>query len=153
MKAYNSLETFPDVDNAIKTIAGNEKIHPLIFSNGTRSMVQASLIGSPSLKTQENLFSDIVVIDEIPAEKRKYKPSPVVYQYLVDQLNATKDTIWLVTSNPFDADGAKRFGIRVCWVDRQGLEWIDGIGVHPDFVCTGVDEAMATILAAADLRH
>lgn len=149
MKAYDSLDTFPDVDRALKTITemGTNKINPLIFSNGTRQMVEASLTGSPSLRTQVNMFSDIVVIDEIPSDKRRYKPSPIAYEYLVNQLKVDSGSVWLVTSNPFDVDGAKRFGIRVCWVDRQGFGWIDGIGVAPDFVCNGVDQVVENILS------
>jgi 2-haloacid dehalogenase len=152
MKAYDSLDTFPDVDRALEKVteAGKDRINPLIFSNGTRSMVEASLTGSPSLKTQVNLFSDIVVIDEIPSDRRKYKPSPVAYQYLIDQLKVDRTSVWLVTSNPFDVDGAKRFGIRVCWVDRQGFGWIDGIGVAPDFVCNGVDQVVENILSVSN---
>jgi 2-haloacid dehalogenase len=154
MKAYDSLDTFSDVDSALTVLAQLQSslVNSVIFSNGTRQMVEASVQGSPSLKVQSSLFNQYVVIDEIPDEKRKYKPSPCTYQYLVKNLNAEKDTVWVVTSNPFDVDGAKRFGLGVCWVNRQGGEWIDGIGMDPDFICKSVEEGLSKILSAGGIK-
>jgi 2-haloacid dehalogenase len=149
MKAYDILDTFPDVEPALKTIENaGDKINPVIFSNGTRNMVQTSLQKSPSLGTKQNLFTSLILIDEIPKEKRRYKPAMETYQFLVDSLKASRESTWLVTANTFDVAGAKRFGIRVCWVDRLGMGWIDGIGAEPDFVCKGVDDVVDKILSA-----
>lgn len=147
MKAYDSLNVFGDVVSALESVSAlsKDKINSVIFSNGTRKMIEASIQGSPSLSTMRSLFSKTVLIDEIPSSVRKYKPSPVTYQYLVDELDANPQDVWLVTSNPFDVDGGKRFGLRVCWVDRQGLGWIDGLGADPDFVCSSLGEVVATI--------
>jgi 2-haloacid dehalogenase len=153
MKAYDSLDTFPDVDSALTALSqlDSSRVNSVIFSNGTRQMVEASVLGSPSLRVQSSLFSQYVVIDEIPQVKRRYKPSPVTYEYLTDKLEAEKKAVWLVTSNPFDVDGAKRFGLGVCWVNRQGGEWIDGVGMAPDFVCKSVEECLSKILNASEL--
>jgi 2-haloacid dehalogenase len=154
MKAYDSLDTFPDVDSALLALGQLDKsqVNAVVFSNGTRQMVEASVQGSPSLQTQSSLFSKHIVIDEIPQETRKYKPSPITYQYLVDTLKADKDDIWLVTSNPFDVDGARRFGLGVCWVNRQGSDWIDGIGSAPNFICKSVEECLSKILDSSEAK-
>jgi 2-haloacid dehalogenase len=151
MQAYDSLDTFPDVESALKSFSqlDKAKVNAVIFSNGTRQMVNASMQGSPSIHAQSSLFSQHVVVDDIPPEIRKYKPSPVAYQYLIDELKAGKDEVWLVTSNPFDVDGAKRFGLGVCWVNRQGSDWIDGIGLAPNFICKSVEECLSKILSAS----
>jgi 2-haloacid dehalogenase len=149
MKAYDFLDTFPDVKPAFKTIEdANDKINPVIFSNGTRDMVQTSLTKSPSLGAKENLFTKLVLIDEIPSEKRRYKPAMETYQFLVDSLESSLEYTWLVTANSFDVDGAKRFGLRVCWIDRRGTGWIDALGWEPDVICQGVDEAIGVIIEA-----
>jgi 2-haloacid dehalogenase len=152
MQGYDSLKTFADVDSALKALGqlDTAKVNAVIFSNGTRQMVEASVQGSPELKATSNLFSQLIVIDEIPPKIRKYKPSPVTYQYLIDELQARKDDTWLITSNAFDVDGAKRFGLKVCWVNRQGSKWIDGIGVAPDFICKSVEECLTRILSVVD---
>jgi len=151
MKAYDALDIFDDVDSALTSLnsAKQSDVNCVIFSNGTKKMVAASVEGSPSLTKQKGLFSNYIVVDEIPHERRKYKPAPVTYQYLLDTLNSDKKSTWLITSNAFDVDGAQRFGIRVCWVNRQGSEWIDGLGDRPELMCTNVAEGLDKIKQAA----
>jgi 2-haloacid dehalogenase len=151
MKAYDALDTFDDVDAALTALhtSSNSEFNSVIFSNGTKKMVAASVDGSPSLTKQKELFSNYIVIDEIPSEQRKYKPAPVTYQYLLDTLKSEKKNTWLITSNAFDVDGAQRFGIRVCWVNRQGNEWIDGLGDEPELICSNVGEGFDKIKQAA----
>jgi 2-haloacid dehalogenase len=154
MKTYDSLDVFPDVEPAFKSLeaAPSDKVSTLIFSNGTGPMVQASISGSPTLSPKSTFFSTLVLVDDMPPTTRKYKPAPVVYEYLVSELGTQKDKVWLVTSNPFDVDGAMRYGIRVCWVDRMGGGWIDGLGREPDEICGGVDEVVGRILGKEGIQ-
>jgi 2-haloacid dehalogenase len=154
MEAYDELDTFDDVDAALSTLKTMDQsaFNSVIFSNGTRKMVEASIKGSPSLKPHQALLTQCIVIDEIPAEQRKYKPARVTYQYLIDTLKSDKNKTWLVTSNAFDVDGAGRFGIRVCWVNRQENEWIDGIGQKPELICKSVEECLEKIKQASQIQ-
>ena len=43
-----------------------------------------------------------------------------------------------VSSNAWDAAGAKAFGYRVCWCNRSGAA-ADDLGFPPDFTVTGLD--------------
>jgi 2-haloacid dehalogenase len=155
MKQYDALDTFSDVDSALQKLVvpltESNKVKPVIFSNGTHSMAAESIAGS-DLLNKTKLFDrkqDLVLIDEISTEKRKYKPDPITYSWLCDNLGpfgVEKENIWLITANPFDVDGAKRYGLKVCWVNRAGGEWIDGIGEPADYMCKDVGECICKIL-------
>jgi 2-haloacid dehalogenase len=148
MLAYEALDAFPDVETALQTVAklDPDLINAIIFSNGTSKMVQASVRGSPILLERLSVFSQNIAVDDMPEAVRKYKPAPDTYEYLVERVGGRKGEAVLVTSNPFDVDGAKRFGLRVCWLNRLGTEWIDGIGIPPDWVCKSLGECLERIL-------
>jgi 2-haloacid dehalogenase len=42
MKAYDSLDTFPDVEPALKAVAADPSIDTYVFSNGTDAMVSSA---------------------------------------------------------------------------------------------------------------
>jgi len=50
-----------------------------------------------------------------------YKPSPRVYQLAVDRLGLAPAQIAFVSSNGWDAAGAKAFGFTTFWINRDGL--------------------------------
>ena len=49
-----------------------------------------------------------------------YKPSPRVYQLAVDRLRLPPARIGFVSSNCWDAIGAKAFGFTTFWINRAG---------------------------------
>jgi 2-haloacid dehalogenase len=79
-----------------------------ILSNGTRPMIERALQAAK------------LAVDEVRSveEVRVYKPDPRVYRIL-DAL-APIEATWFVSSNAFDAEGAKRNGRRVAFIDRGG---------------------------------
>jgi len=81
-----------------------------ILSNGTRAMIDRAL-GAAGLAVDE-----VRSVEEV----RVYKPDPRVYRMLDDLVPA--DSTLFVSSNAFDAEGAKRSGLRVCFIDRRSLE-------------------------------
>jgi len=87
-----------------------------VLSNGTRAMIEAAL-GAASLRVDE-----LRSVDEL----RVYKPDPRVYGML-DELAPVAATLF-VSSNGFDAEGAKRTGRQVCFIDRGGPQ----PGLGPD---------------------
>jgi 2-haloacid dehalogenase len=155
MNAYNSLSIFPDVAPLFKALSSIESLHAVVFSNGTRDMIRmytpfvsfppfnlamgreltgemidTSLTQSPDLSPHANLFRDIVVVDDLPAGKKKFKPCPEVYHHLCSQVGKTgkEGDVWLVSGNPFDILGANTCGLRSCWIDRSGNGWMDALG-------------------------
>ncbi|KAL9609578.1 MAG: hypothetical protein Q9167_005671 [Letrouitia subvulpina] len=150
MKAYDDLDTFPDVPPALSSLEQHPNIIPLIFSNGTQSMVENSVHRSKSLAPCSAVFKDIVTVDEV----KKYKPAPEVYRHLGERARKWLPELemrqmWLVSGNPFDVVGANAVGMRTAWVDRLGNGWCDSLmearkGLL-DITVRGVGEALDQI--------
>lgn len=130
MDAYLEPALFPDVKAALEELGGSPRA---ILSNGTPAMLRAAVraagIGSH--------FSHIISVDQV----RTYKPSPKVYQLAVDALGLAASEILFVSSNAWDAAGAKAFGFRVCWCNRGGGE-MDRLGFEPDFAVASLDRIL-----------
>jgi 2-haloacid dehalogenase len=109
MQGYLSAQVFPDAKQALESIAGT----PLaILSNGSPMMLE-SVIRHNSLETS---FAEIISVDLVKA----YKPSPRVYALGPEILKIPAEEILFVSSNWWDAAGAKSFGYKVCWCNRAG---------------------------------
>ena len=69
----------------------------------------------------------VISVDEV----RTFKPHPAVYALGAARLGLPRDAIGFVSSNGWDVAGAKAFGFRVVWVNRQGAP-AEELGVVPD---------------------
>ncbi|MNC87740.1 Haloacetate dehalogenase H-2 [compost metagenome] len=74
-------------------------------------------------------------------ELKVFKPAPEVYQLAVDRLGVAKDAIGFVSSNCWDALGAKSFGFRVWWINRLKAP-VDNLGFQPDAIVASLDEVL-----------
>ncbi|KAL8958125.1 MAG: hypothetical protein Q9193_004759 [Seirophora villosa] len=143
MSAYDCLSTFPDVAPALKSLAKQLLIIPVIFSNGTQEMVGNSVNHSPDLSPYSEIFKNIITVEKV----EKFKPHPDVYYHLADSVGKTREQIgdiWLVSGNPFDIVGAKAVGMKAVWVDRGAGGWVDGLiegeKGRPDMVIHGLGQ-------------
>ena len=50
--------------------------------------------------------------------KRIFKPAPDAYTLIESNLGVAPADVLFVSSNPFDACGAKAFGLKVAWIER-----------------------------------
>ncbi|KAH0259662.1 haloacid dehalogenase, partial [Aureobasidium melanogenum] len=129
MKAYDSLSIFPDVAPALEAISKRNDLFPVVFSNGTHTMVSNSVNKSPDLSKHASVFQDIVVVEE----PKRFKPTPESYAHLAKRVgkdpNNKEDmaSMWLISGNPFDVTGARAVGMQACWVDRAGNGWQDAL--------------------------
>jgi 2-haloacid dehalogenase len=81
-----------------------------ILSNGSTGMLNA-------LVTNSGL--DRVLDATISIDARKiYKPSPDAYSLIETTLGVRPIEVLFVSSNPWDACGAKAFGLNVAWIER-----------------------------------
>ena len=64
-------------------------------------------------------------------ELKIYKPAPQVYELAVQRLRVAKERIGFVSSNCWDALGAKSYGFTVYWINRGGAP-LDALGFKPD---------------------
>ena len=82
-------------------------------------------------------FDAVISVDEL----KTYKPAPRVYELAVQKLRASKDRIGFVSSNCWDALGAKSYGFEVYWINRSKAP-LDRLGFKPDAVLTSLDEIL-----------
>jgi 2-haloacid dehalogenase len=59
----------------------------------------------------------------------------------VDRLGAAKEEIGFVSSNCWDALGAKSFGFHVFWINRLKAP-VDALGFQPDRIVQGAHEVL-----------
>ena len=156
MKAYDSLSTFPDVSPALKALADEPDLVPVIFSNGTRSMVTNSIQSSPDLAPHASLFKEIITVDEVGWVRGSecFKPDPRTYLHLAEMVGKRTagpqmGEMWLVSGNPFDVVGARAVGMQAAWVDRGEAGWTDRLVMGevgmPTAVVKGLGELVDVI--------
>jgi 2-haloacid dehalogenase len=133
MRAYLSPAAFPEVKSALEALRDS----PLaILSNGTPAMLDSAVRHNGL----EAYFSAIISVDLV----RTYKPSPRVYALGPKILSFPADEILFVSSNLWDAAGAKAFGYQVCWCNRSGAQTED-LEFAPDFVVPRLDQIAGTL--------
>jgi 2-haloacid dehalogenase len=68
-----------------------------------------------------------------------FKPSQEVYAIAEEALGVPRTLVGFVSSNGWDAAGAKTFGFRTFWVNRSGAP-VERLGVRPDAVVKNLAE-------------
>ena len=122
MQAYLAPTTFADVSAALETL---NEIPLAILSNGSPEMLD-SAVRSNGL---ESNFAEVISVDRV----KTYKPSPRVYALGPEILHFPPEEILFVSSNSWDAAGAKAYGYQVCWCNRSNIG-MDHLGFAPDFI-------------------
>jgi 2-haloacid dehalogenase len=117
MQQYLALAAYADVPDALASLPGRKAI----LSNGSPDMLD------PLVKHSGLAFDAVLSVDAV----KVFKPAPEVYQLAVDRLGVAKEAIGFVSSNCWDALGAKSFGFRVYWINRAGAP-VDRLGFQPD---------------------
>ncbi len=133
IRAYLHLGTFPEVTETLRRLRG---IKLAILSNGAPAMLR-DVVSNSGLG---GLIPDVLSVDELNI----YKPTPQVYQLAVDRLGVPARAIGFVSSNCWDAAGAKSFGFRTFWVNRAGAP-LDGLGFAPDHELGSLAELPALV--------
>ena len=117
MGEYLRLSPFPEVPAALERL----KMKRAILSNGSPDVLD------PLVRNSGLRFDAVLSVDEL----KVYKPAPQVYELAVRRLKVPKERIGFVSSNCWDALGAKSFGFRVYWINRGGAP-LDPLGFRPD---------------------
>ncbi len=127
MDEYRRLALYPEVSRALDKVEGKRAI----LTNGSPDMIDP-LVAQSGLR-----FDAVLSVDSLGT----YKPAPQVYQLAVDRLGVAREEIGFVSSNCWDALGAKSFGFQVWWINRTGAP-VDGLGFQPDRTVKGLDEIL-----------
>lgn len=126
--AYRNLRAFPDAIAALRALSARRCV---ILSNGSPPMLEA-LVRNAGLW---GMFDAVLSV----AAVRLFKPHPRVYQHVADTLRLDASRIGFVSANNWDACGARSFGFRSFWINRNAAP-PDYLGAEPDTVLTSLTE-------------
>jgi 2-haloacid dehalogenase len=107
MEKYLHLDLYPD---AAATLAAMQDRKLAILSNGSPAMLDA-LVRNSGLA---GVLDATISVDP----QKIFKPSPDAYALIESTLGVAPADVLFVSSNPWDACGAKAFGLQVAWIER-----------------------------------
>ena len=161
MDKYLHLDPYPDAKATLGRLKGRKLA---ILSNGSSDMLN-TLVHNTGL---DRILDATISIDS----QRIFKPSPDTYGLIEARLAVRPAEVLFVSSNPWDACGAKAFGLKVAWIERVTPEamalacvkndlippltmfkalrmQMDELGVKPDYRIHGLSELPALVAAQA----
>jgi 2-haloacid dehalogenase len=152
MDKYLHLDLYPDARATLAALNGKKLA---ILSNGSSGMLNA-LVHNTGL---DRVLDATISIDS----KKIFKPAPDAYALIESNLGVRPAEVLFVSSNPWDACGAKAFGLNAAWIERVTPEamalacvksdvvapltmfkairtQMDELGVVPDYRIHGLSE-------------
>jgi 2-haloacid dehalogenase len=127
---YRRLAVFPEVPAALERLAARRPL--AILSNGHPDMLKA-VVDHNGLA--DRFRGGVLSVHAA----RRFKPEPAVYRIAEEALGVTRSVMGFVSSNGWDAAGAKAFGFRAFWVNRAGAP-VERLGVRPDAIVANLEE-------------
>jgi 2-haloacid dehalogenase len=118
--AWLDVRVYPEVPDALAALAPRRLA---VLSNGNPEMLEAGLAATGI----RDRFDHVLSVDEVGI----FKPHPSVYELALKAFGLPAERILFVSSNPWDAAGARTFGLTVAWVNRAGVPF-ERLGVAPD---------------------
>ena len=107
MDKYLHLDPYPDAMAALEAMRDRKLA---ILSNGSTAMLNA-LVANSGL---DRVLDATISIDS----QKVFKPAPEAYGLIEARLGVPPAEALFISSNPWDACGAKAFGLNVAWIER-----------------------------------
>jgi 2-haloacid dehalogenase len=107
LEKYLHLDLYPDALAALDAMKDRKLA---ILSNGSPDMLEA-LVRNSGL---DRLLDATISVDA----NKIFKPSPDAYALIETTLGIPPAEVLFISSNPWDACGAKAFGLNVAWIER-----------------------------------
>ena len=123
IEKYMHLDLYPD---ALAALSAMKDRKLAILSNGSPDMLDA-LVKNSGL---DQLLDAVISVDA----RKTFKPSPEVYALIEEVLHVPPPEVLFISSNPWDACGAKAFGLNVAWIERVTPEAMALACVENDLV-------------------
>jgi 2-haloacid dehalogenase len=111
MDKYLHLDLYADATTALAAMR-NRKL--AILSNGSPAMLNA-LAANSGL---DRVLDAVISVDA----GKIFKPAPEAYTLIESVLGVPPAEVLFISSNPWDACGAKAFGLNVAWIERVTVE-------------------------------
>ncbi len=140
LEAYRRLPTYVEVSDALAGLAA-AGFRLYVLSNGSTETVEGVLRAAGV----SDHFLGVVSVEDL----RTFKPDPAVYSYFLAATGASRSSVWLVSSNPFDVIGAVSAGMRAAWVRRSPEVVFDPWGREPTVTVADLSGLSAEIAAAS----
>jgi 2-haloacid dehalogenase len=104
---YLHLDLYPD---ALASLEAMKDKKLAILSNGSPDMLN-TLVKNSDL---DRVLDATISVDS----KKIFKPSPDAYSLIEEVLHVAPSEVLFISANPWDACGAKAFGLNVAWIER-----------------------------------
>ncbi len=104
-RGVSQLPTYVEVSDALLP----SRCSPTVGTETVEGVVEAA-------ETDATASSEWSRVEDLST----FKPDPAVYSYFLAATGASRSSVWLVSSNPFDVIGAVSAGMRAAWVRRFG---------------------------------
>lgn len=127
--AYLRLQPFAEVPDALRELKGRG-LKLAILSNGSPHSIDA-VVGNAGLRSS---VDRLLSVDPV----RVYKPDNRAYELAEEALGLDRRAILFVSSNAWDATGARYFGFPTAWINRAGKVF-EEMGQRPDWELNGLD--------------
>ncbi len=133
LDAYRTLSAYPEVAH---TLAGLRErgASTGILSNGDTNMLHEAIHASQL----DGFFDAVISVDEV----RVFKTDPRTYALVTKAFDVVANGVTFVSSNRWDAAGAKAFGFSPVWVNRANAP-----DEYPDLPPTKMVADLAGLLA------
>jgi 2-haloacid dehalogenase len=123
MDKYLHLDLYPDAAAALAALRGKKLA---ILSNGSPAMLNA-LVANSGL---DRVLDATISVDA----KKIFKPAPEAYSLIETTLGVPPGEVLFVSSNPWDACGARAFGLNVAWIERVTPEALAALCAKNDLI-------------------
>ena len=128
--AYLKIQPFPEVPAALAELQ-SMGLPLAILSNGSVNSIR-NVVGHSGLTSR---FAHLISVESVEV----FKPHPNVYHLAEKAFDLHRSQILFVSSNAWDASGARHFGFSVCWINRTGNTF-DELGQTPDHVINSLEQ-------------
>lgn len=135
LELYQRLGAYPEVPDVLERLKRSGR-RLAILSNGSPAMLDAAVRGAGL----EGAFEAVLSVEEVGV----YKPDPAVYGLATARLGVKAEGVAFVSSNGWDAAGAKAFGFGVVWCNR-GSQPRERLGLEPDAEIATLEGLPATL--------
>ena len=111
LDAYRVLDAYPDARTTLNALA-TAGIGRAILSNGEPAMLAAAVASAEITE----LLDAVLSVEDVGV----FKPDPRVYRLATEKFGLPAAQMAFISSNPWDAFGARAFGFQVFWINRTG---------------------------------
>jgi len=134
---YSALSAYDEVPEVLATLS-TRSASMAVLSNAAPAMLKTAI----SAAGIDNWFDALISVDSL----KTYKPTPAVYQLVLDKYGCTAGDVVFFSSNNWDVSGAGAFGFKTVWVNRAGVTW-DKLPGQPDHIAGSLHEAYRLLMA------